>query len=135
MKTAHVTYKGGLHTSATHLRSGQVIETDAPVDNQGKGEAFSPTDLVATATLTCMITTMGIIAGKNDLRMGEVEGEVEKTMASNPRRVSALYIELRFKGHNLADSDKALLENTALGCPVAQSLHPDIMVNVKFSYD
>ncbi|RMG63330.1 MAG: OsmC family peroxiredoxin [Bacteroidetes bacterium] len=134
MKTARVTYQGQLRTKAEHIRSGQVIHTDAPVDNQGKGEAFSPTDLVATATLTCMITMMGITARKNDIEMGKVEGEVEKVMTEAPRRISALHLTLHFSGHNLSDTDKALLENAALNCPVTRSLHPEIMINVKFAY-
>lgn len=134
MNTAKVIYKGGLRTEATHLRSGNTLMTDAPVDNNGKGEAFSPTDLVATAALTCMMTVMGISAEKNDFSMGEVEGEVKKVMAANPRRISALHIELSFSNHNLNDTEKGLLETAALSCPVTRSLHPDIMVNVKFNY-
>ena len=134
MKTARVTYQGELRTQAEHLASGQTLFTDAPVDNHGKGESFSPTDLVATATLTCMITMMGITAQKNDIQMGQVEGEVEKVMTEGPRRISALHLTLHFTEHNLSDTDKTLLENAALSCPVTRSLHPEIMINVKFAY-
>ncbi|GAB4402370.1 MAG: OsmC family protein [Bacteroidia bacterium] len=135
MKTATVSYEGHLRTRATHVRSGEVVLTDAPLDNQGKGEAFSPTDLVATAAVTCMITMMGIVAENRDLNMGKVQGEVEKIMTPPPRRIGELHIELSFEGHHLSESDKVLLENTALSCPVTRSLHPDITVNVKFRYN
>ncbi|WNJ16397.1 OsmC family protein [Pontibacter sp. G13] len=134
MKTSHITYQGNLRTSATHLRSENTIITDAPTDNHGKGEAFSPTDLLATSIASCMITIMGIQSEKNDLEMGEVTAEVEKIMASNPRRVAAVNILLNFENHNLSDTDKSLLENAALNCPVCCSLHPDLKVHVKFQY-
>ncbi len=105
MHTAKVTYQGELRTEAEHLRSGNVIHTDAPVDNNGKGEAFSPTDLVATATLTCMITMMGIKARKSDINMGEVSGSVKKIMVPAPRRIGELVIELNFEQHNLSDTE------------------------------
>lgn len=135
MNTAKVIYKGGLRTEATHLRSGDTLQTDAPVDNNGKGEAFSPTDLLATAALSCMITVMGIAAEKHDLSMGEVAGEVKKVMTAAPRRVAELHIELRISNHNLNEAEKGLLERAALSCPVTRSIHPEIMVNVKFSYN
>ena len=134
MNTARITYNGELRTTATHLASGNTFITDAPTDNHGKGEAFSPTDLIAAATLSFMITVMGIQAEKSDIQMGDVRGEVKKNMLSNPRRVGSLNIEMSFSNHNLSDTDKSLLENVALNCPVAKSLHPDIIVNVKFIY-
>lgn len=135
MSTATVTYQGDLRTEATHVRSESTLLTDAPVDNHGKGEAFSPTDLVATATLSCMITMMGITANKNDIDMGEVSGSVKKIMTPAPRAIGALQIEIKFGGQHLSDTDKALLENAALSCPVSRSLHPNIAINVKFVYD
>ncbi len=135
METAKITYQSNLRTEVTHLKSGQHFLTDAPTDNHGLGEAISPTDMVAAATVACMITVMGIQAQKKDLAMGEVTGVVKKTMAAAPRRIIGLQIELTFEGHDLSDQEKAMLENTALGCPVARSLHPDIAVNVKFTYD
>jgi uncharacterized OsmC-like protein len=134
MKTARVVYEGDLRTRATHLRSGDVLLTDAPPDNEGKGEAFSPTDLVAAAALTCMITTMGIFARRKDLELGQVSGEVEKVMADNPRRISALNIELVFEGQSFDPKEKAMLENVAMSCPVTRSIHPDIVINLSFSY-
>ncbi|MEL7339787.1 MAG: OsmC family protein [Bacteroidota bacterium] len=135
MVKIQATYDGHLRTTATHLPSSNVLYTDAPTDNQGKGEAFSPTDLVATACLSCMITSMGIVAQNNDLALGTVSGEVEKIMSPAPRRISRLQIELIFEGHNLSDTDKTLLENAALSCPVTRSLHPDTIVNLKFRYE
>lgn len=134
MHTAKVTYQGELRTEAEHLRSGNVIHTDAPVDNNGKGEAFSPTDLVATAALTCMITMMGIKARKSDINMGEVSGSVKKIMVPAPRRIGELVIELNFEQHNLSDTEKTLLEAVALSCPVTRSLHPEVAINIKFNY-
>ena len=133
--TASFTYLGALRTEALHERSSNKIITDAPVDNNGKGEAFSPTDLVATAMVTCMITVMGIAANKKDLQMGEVKGAVEKIMTSGPRRVAALNIKLNFTNHHLEDAEKKYLENVAMNCPVAKSIHSDIEVKVEFSYD
>lgn len=135
MKTAKITYQGDLRTEVTHLQSGQTFVTDAPTDNHGLGEAISPTDMVAAATVSCMMTIMGIAAHKRDLEMGRVRGEVVKTMGAGPRRIVGLQIELTFDDHALSDAEKALLENAALSCPVARSLHPDIAVNVKFTYD
>ncbi len=135
MKTASVTYQGDLRTQAIHIRSGSSFSTDAPVDNQGKGEAFSPTDLLAVAALTCMITTMGIAARTHELDFGELSGEVTKVMASNPRRVSALEIELRMVGHQLSPKGKKIVEGAALYCPVTQSIHPEIQLTLSFLYE
>lgn len=134
MKTISVRYQGNLRTEATHLKSGNAFITDAPTDNQGKGESFSPTDLIATATLTCMFTMMGITSRNHGLQPGEISGEVLKVMASGPRRVSALDIEIRMEGHNLDDRGKQLVEAAALSCPVVRSIHPDIQLTVKFDY-
>ncbi|MEO1448011.1 MAG: OsmC family protein [Bacteroidota bacterium] len=135
MTTATVSYLGDLRTEATHVRSSATMLTDAPVDNHGKGEAFSPTDMVATATLSCMITMMGITAQKSDIDLGEVKGTVEKVMTSQPRAIGALHVEITSSGHTFSDTEKALLENAALSCPVSRSLHPNIMINVKFVYN
>ncbi|RMG22975.1 MAG: OsmC family peroxiredoxin [Bacteroidetes bacterium] len=132
--TATIDYLGGLRTQATHLRSNSHIITDAPVDNNGKGEAFSPTDLLATALVSCMITVMGIHASKNDIPMGEVHGKVEKIMGSGPRRVSILNVELVFENHHLSEAEKKRLEAVAINCPVAKSISADIAMNVKFNY-
>lgn len=132
--TATVRYDGELRTTATHILSQKQIVTDAPLDNHGKGEAFSPTDLLATSLLTCMLTVMGRLAQKKEIRTGTVSGKVEKIMVSNPRRISALLIELQFSEHQLSEVEKTLLEDAAINCPVAKSIHPDIAVNIKFGY-
>ena len=134
MNTAEVVYQGDLRTEATHLRSENTLITDAPVDNNGKGEAFSPTDLVATGLVTCMITVMGIKAEKKGLKMGEVRGSVKKIMADAPRRIVRLDVEIHFKHASLSGSERMLLETTAMNCPVAKSIHPEIMQNIKFIY-
>lgn len=134
MHTAEVFYQGALRTQATHPRSEQQFITDAPVDNNGKGESFSPTDLVATGLLSCMITVMGIKAEKLGLSMGEVEGSVKKIMTDNPRRICRLDVEIEFKKDSLSPQERKMLQTTAINCPVAKSIHPDIMQNVKFRY-
>lgn len=135
MVKIQATYDGHLRTTATHLPSSNSLFTDAPVDNHGKGEAFSPTDLIATATLSCMITSMAIVAQNNDIAIGKVNGEVEKLMTPAPRRIARIQAELVFEDHNLSETDKTLLENAALNCPVTRSLHPDVIVNLKFRYE
>lgn len=135
MPTASIHYLGELRTEATHNRSGEHITTDAPVDNNGKGERFSPTDLVASALVSCMITVMGIKARDRNWDMGELSGDVEKIMASAPRRISGLNVVLRFKNHNLSASERKVLEQVAMTCPVAKSLNADIQMPVRFEYD
>lgn len=124
--TSQIIYKGELRTAATHLQSGSVIETDAPTDNQGKGELFSPTDLVATALGACMITTMGIKARTMDIVLDGTRLDVTKVMASDPRRISKIIVHLFFPATlQLDDKQKEILERTARTCPVERTLHPD----------
>ncbi len=134
MSEIRVSYNGQLRTTAEHVKSSHTLQTDAPTDNHGKGEAFSPTDLIAAAIATCMITSMAILAEKNDLQMGVVSSEVEKLMTPPPRRISQIRVDLRLTDHHLSETDKNLLESAALNCPVSRSLHPDVIVNVKFRY-
>ncbi len=134
MNTAKVTYLGELRTRATHLQSGESITTDAPVDNKGKGAFFSPTDLLATALLTCMITTMGIAAQGREWELGTVSGEVLKVMASHPRRVEKTVVQIHFEKCPLDAEQRHTMELIALHCPVAKSLHPDLVVETTFSY-
>lgn len=134
MSTASVTYLGQLRTQATHLQSGETLITDAPVDNHGKGEAFSPTDLLATALLTCMITTMGIAAQGRGWHLGQVRGDVLKVMASNPRRVQKTVIHLSLEGNLLDAEQRATMEQVALHCPVARSLSADLIIETHFHY-
>lgn len=133
-KTAEFTFLGELRTKVIHINSGTELTTDAPLDNNGKGEAFSPTDLLAVAMITCMVTVMGIHADKKGWRMGEVEGWVEKIMISHPRRVGGLVMEITCKGHSLSKLERIQLQNIALNCPVAKSLDPAISTQVQFKY-
>lgn len=132
--TSKVIYKGQLRTEAEHLQSGSKMITDAPVDNHGKGEAFSPTDTVATALATCMLTVMGIKANVMEVDMEGTTAEVTKTMASGPRRISKIDVVLHFP-KTYSEKDTKVLENTARTCPVLYSLHPDIEKNISFNYN
>ena len=127
-------YLGELRVSSTHLPSNTEIITDAPVDNSGKGESFSPTDLVATALGTCMITVMGIYAEKNGILMPNVYSRTNKVMSSSPRKISKLKIEIIFEGNQLSEVEKQSLKNVALNCPVAKSLHPDLKQEIEFNF-
>lgn len=134
MATAKIVYTGGLRTSATHLKSGTEIITDAPVDNNGKGEAFSPTDLVATAYVSCMLTIVGIYCEKNDVPFHHGEGEVNKIMESNPRRIGKLEINLDFSGNDWNEDLQKRVKRVAEACPVAKSVSEDmeVVINYKF---
>ena len=127
-------YLGELRVSSTHLASNTEIITDAPVDNNGKGESFSPTDLVATALGTCMITVMGIYAGKNGILMPNVYSRTNKVMSSTPRKISKLKIEIIFGDNQLSEVEKKSLKDVALNCPVAKSLHPDLKQEIEFNF-
>ena len=127
-------YLGGLRVSSTHLASNTEIITDAPVDNNGKGESFSPTDLVATALGTCMITVMGIYAEKNGILMPNVYSRTNKVMSSTPRKISKLKIEIIFGDNQLSEVEKQCLKDVALNCPVAKSLHPDLKQEIEFNF-
>ena len=129
--TTKVTYLGDFRTEATHVRSGNTLITDAPVDNQGKGEYFSPTDLVATALLTCAITTIALLAAAKGLQVGNMQGEIAKIMSTEPpRRIAALKGKIVFSQHQLAEKDKKMVEHIAHSCPVFKSLHPDVQVEL-----
>ena len=133
MSTSKITYKNNLRTEAQHIASGQKIITDAPLDNNGKGEAFSPTDLVATALASCMITIMAIAAEKNGINISETSASVKKIMGTNPRTISDIVIEIKMS-KDLALKDRKRLEKAALACPVHKSLHPDMNKEITFSY-
>ena len=125
--TSKVVYQGELRTTATHIKSGTTIETDAPVDNQGKGERFSPSDLVATALASCMVTIMGIAGRTHQINIDGLTCAVEKIMASAPRRISGVRIVMSFpNGQQFTAKEKTILEHAARTCPVYLSLHPDI---------
>jgi len=134
MATSKITYNGGLRTSSIHERSGEEIITDAPVDNQGKGEAFSPTDLLATSLGNCMLTTIGIVSGGHGFNIDGATCEITKIMAQNPRRVEEIIAVLSFPANSYSEKDKQIIEKTANTCPVIYSLHPDIKKTVSFNY-
>ncbi|MDB5008843.1 MAG: OsmC-like protein [Mucilaginibacter sp.] len=133
MATIETTYLGGLRTEATHVQSGTKIITDAPTDNQGKGEAFSPTDLLSEALAGCMLTTMGIAARTHNIDIDNTHCSVTKIMAANPRRVSEIVIALKFP-KEYSEKDKKILEHASLTCPVYISLHPDLIKTVDFGW-
>jgi putative redox protein len=136
MPTVKTTYLGDLRTTSTHLQSGNQLITDAPTDNMGKGEAFSPTDLLATATGTCMLTTMAIVAQRDEIDLTGSEVEVTKIMSQTPpRKVARLEINLKLKTNIvLTDEQIKKLENTAHKCPVSLSLHQDVEQAIAFEW-
>jgi len=135
--TSQIIYTSDLRTTATHLQSGSAIETDAPTDNKGKGERFSPTDLVATALASCMITTMGIKAQSMDnIVLDGTKADVTKVMYSDPRRIGKIVVHIQFPESlkHLSDKEKTILENTARTCPVERTLHPDVELDLQFNW-
>lgn len=136
MPTVKTTYLGDLRTDSTHLQSGNKLFTDAPTDNMGKGEAFSPTDLLATATGTCILTTMAIVAQRDGIELVGSEVEVTKIMTQTPpRRIDRLEINLKLKTNIVLSSEQVKkLENTAHKCPVSLSLHPDVEQVLMFEW-
>ena len=127
-------YVGKLRTSSTHLKSGKNIITDAPTDNNGKGEAFAPTDLLSSALCSCMTTVMGICAEKGNFEMPNSTAKITKIMLSDPRKIFEIKIELNFDNNNLTDTQKNKLMSVAENCPVAKSLNPDIKQTLKFNF-
>ncbi|MEI2749947.1 MAG: OsmC family protein [Ferruginibacter sp.] len=132
--TAQVIYKGDLRCECTHLQSGTVIETDAPTDNRGKGERFSPTDTVCVALATCMITTMGIRAADMQINLQDTKIDVTKHMLSDPRRIGKIEVTLHLPALNLDEKDRKLLEKIGDNCPVMKSIHPDLVVEAKYNW-
>ena len=134
MPTIKSSYLGNLRTSSTHLQSGKNILTDAPVDNNGKGEAFSPTDLVASALGSCMVTIMGIVAENNGHKLYGLDWEVTKVMQSNPRKIAEIIVDFQWED---PISDPVLiqkLKNAAKTCPVALSLDSEIKQTINFNF-
>jgi putative redox protein len=133
--TSQIIYKGELRTVATHLQSGSAIETDAPTDNQGKGERFSPTDLVAVALGSCMITTIGIKSRGLNIDLENTRLDVTKIMVADPRRIGKIIVNVFFpEGLAIDQKQKDIIENTARTCPVARSLHPDTEMEMVFNW-
>lgn len=131
--TSKITYTGNLRTKSVHLQSGSEIITDAPTDNNGKGEAFSPTDMVANSLATCMFTIMGIKANSMDINFEGSTASVTKIMKSEPRMISKIIVEFNM-GLKADQKTKTILERAALTCPVYLSLHPDIQKEVTFNW-
>ena len=134
MKIAKIKYKGELRTEAVHLKSGNIVVTDAPTDNKGKGETFSPTDLLCTSLAACMLTIMGIVAANNHLNIDGTEVEITKIMITDPRRVGEIIIAFTMCENNFSEKEKQLLENAARTCPVAKSLSTELKQTIIFNY-
>jgi uncharacterized OsmC-like protein len=133
--TASLEYKGALRCEALHLQSATTIETDAPSDNRGKGERFSPTDLTCTSLATCLLTTMAIKATDMGIEMAGATATVQKLMSKEPpRRIAGVAINVALPALSISDTDKAILESTGRHCPVARSLHPDVEQDIHFSW-
>lgn len=131
--TSKIVYQGDLRTEAIHLKSGTAIQTDAPTDNHGKGERFSPSDLVATALGSCMMTIMGIAARTHGMNIDGTTCDIEKIMVTEPRRIGEIKATLTLpKSQQYSDKEKKILEHAALTCPVFESLHPDCKKTIEF---
>lgn len=132
--TSKVTYNGGLRTECVHLKSNNSFVTDAPVDNNGLGEAFSPTDTVATGLASCMLTMMGIKANGLEVDLKGTTASVTKHMAAPPRRISKIEVEVHLP-EQVSEKDRKILVHTANTCPVHYSLHPDIEKVITYYWD
>lgn len=133
MKISEIFYQNNLRTKAIHIASGNEIITDAPTDNNGKGEAFSPTDLVATALASCMLTIMGIVAQKHKIDITGAKAITHKIMGSKPRRIKEINVEV-YLNKIIINKNRKLLKKAALLCPVSKSLEQDIIQNIRFNY-
>jgi uncharacterized OsmC-like protein len=134
MPNFEVFYEGNLRCKAEHIQSGTTLLTDAPVDNQGKGESFSPTDLLAIALGTCMATVMGIEANNLKINLSDTQLHINKVMGILPRRVVEIKVEITIPDENFTESQKNKLIEIGINCPVAKSIHPDIYQNIKFNF-
>ena len=132
--TASITYTGNLRCEAVHLQSSSQIETDAPTDNRGKGERFSPTDLLCVSLATCMLTTMGIKAADMNVDISNSKADVTKHMANDPRRVVKIEVTVSLP-KNINEKERLILERTGNNCPVAKSVHPDIELLLKYNWN
>lgn len=133
--TASIVYQGHLRCSATHIQSGTVIETDAPTDNRGKGEKFSPTDILCVALATCIVTTMALKANDMEIDLSNTAIAVTKHMQNDPRRIAKVDITLSFPENlQTEEKDRIILQRIGDNCPVAKSLHPDLDVNIEYKW-
>jgi putative redox protein len=131
--TSSIIYKGHLRCEATHLQSGSLIETDAPIDNRGKGERFSPTDLLCVSLATCIVTTIGIKAADMQIDLSDTTIEVTKHMLADPRRVGKIEIKIQFtKAVQLEEKERIIFQRVGDNCPVKKSLHPDVEVVLEY---
>jgi putative redox protein len=131
--TASIIYKGDLRCECTHLQSGTVIETDAPTDNHGKGERFSPTDMLCVALATCIVTTMALKANDMSINLAGTKVDVTKHMLAEPRRIGKIEITLHFDSAlQLEEKDKTILQRVGDNCPVAKSLNTNLEVNIQY---
>ena len=133
MTTSTSKYSGELRTHSVHTQSGETYITDAPTDNEGKGEAFSPTDIVATSLANCMMTIMGIVSKRKGMIIEGTEAKIDKFMGRDPRRITEIKIDFYFPV-NFSEDERKLLEKSALNCPVAKSLSSDLKQNIEFHY-
>jgi putative redox protein len=137
MTQMKASYLGQLRTEGTHLQSGRQIITDAPLDNNGKGEAYSPTDMVAAALCSCMMTIMGIVAEREGIRLEGMTGDIVKQMNNTPRKIRTIQIALHLADTTIAtlsEKQKEILKKAALNCPVALSLHPELEQKIEFNF-
>ncbi len=134
METVRIEYLGSLRTECTHVKSGTKILTDAPTDNKGKGEFFSPTDLVATAYGACMVSLIGIYCQEHGLEYSKGTVSIEKIMESNPRRIGELKIVMDLTGNNWDEKTKKKIIHVAETCPVAKSVSPEILINLDIQF-
>jgi len=135
MATVKTTYLGNLRTKLTHLQSGTTIYTDAPTDNHGKGEAFSPTDLFAASYASCALTIVGLAAETHGFSIEGATVDTIKVMGENPRRVAELIVDFHFPDNNYTDKEKRIIKGAIKGCPVVNSLSPEIKVTCKMNID
>ena len=131
--TSVVSYLGNLRTESVHISSNEKIVTDAPTDNNGKGEAFSPTDLVASSLSSCILTVIGIVSKQLEYDLTNTTSSVKKIMGDKPRRIVEIEVKIKFS-QSTDSKTKSIIEKTALNCPVAKSLHPDIKQNISFKW-
>jgi uncharacterized OsmC-like protein len=134
MITSEITYLGNLRTQSKHIASNTIIVTDAPVDNHGKGEAFSPTDLMSNSLGCCMLTIMGIAANTHQFNIDGTVVQITKIMQANPRKVAEIKVDFKFPSNSYSEKQKTIIEHAARTCPVALSLHPDLIQTITFNY-
>jgi putative redox protein len=134
MITVKTIYKGELRVHSEHIASGNILFTDAPIDNKGKGETFSPTDLVATALGSCMLTIIGIAAQTHGFNIDGTHLEITKIMESNPRRIGEVIVSFYFPKNNYSLKEQIFIKAAAETCPVAKSLHPDLKQTLFFNF-